>query len=147
MLYSDQQALNLLLCSDVYREITYFASSEAGWACQAGSTADPDLLEKVRPHLTCPSPLFDGEFVRTAAGEIFTLVHQYNRVPEWDSVFKKKYGVSPVRYESPTCGARPADPGSAQPAWARNLFARLPEPAKSVLRTMYRHDSQRGNKH
>jgi hypothetical protein len=91
--YSDQHALNLLLGSAVYREITCFASSEYGWACQAGTTADPNLLQKVRNYLTCPAPSFDGEFVRTAAGEIFTLVHQYNRVPEWDMPLKKKYRV------------------------------------------------------
>ena len=91
VLYSDQQALNLLLGSAVYQDITCFASSEAGWACQAGATADPNLLQKVRDRLTCPSPSFDGEFVRTAAGQIFTLVHQYNRVPEWDLPLKNKY--------------------------------------------------------
>jgi hypothetical protein len=93
VLYSDQHALNLLLGSAVYREITCFASSEDGWACQAGATADPNLLQKVHNYLTCPAPSFDGEFVRTAAGEIFTLVHQYNRVPEWDVPLKKKYRV------------------------------------------------------
>ena len=97
VLYSDQQALNLLLGSAVYREITCFASSEDGWACQAGTTADPSLLQKVRHHVTCPAPLFDGQFVRTAAGEIFTLVHQYNRVPEWDMPLKKKYRVVTTR--------------------------------------------------
>ena len=93
VLYSDQHALNLLLGSAVYREITCFASSEDGWACQAGATADPNLLQKVHNYLTCPAPSFDGEFVRTAGGEIFTLVHQYNRVPEWDVPLKKKYRV------------------------------------------------------
>ncbi len=110
MLYSDQQALNLLLGSEVYREITRFASSEDGWACQAGTTADPNLLQKVRPHLTCPAPRFDGEFVRTAGGEIFTLVHQYNRVPEWDIPLKEKYGVvtsvSPPTVPKPRWGWR-----------------------------------------
>jgi hypothetical protein len=91
--YSDQQALNVLLGSEVYQDITCFASSEDGWACQAGTTADPNLLPTVGPHLTCPAPLFDGEFVRTARREIYTLVHQYNRVPEWDSTLKEKYGV------------------------------------------------------
>jgi hypothetical protein len=97
VLYSDQLALNLLLSLAVYREITCFASSEDGWACQAGTTSDQNLLQKVRHHLTCPAPSFDGEFVRTAAGEIFTLVHQYNRVPEWDVELKKKYRVVTTR--------------------------------------------------
>jgi len=103
VLYSDQQALNVLLGSNVYREITCFACSEDGWACQAGTTADPNLLRKVRPHLTCPAPSFDGEFVRTAAGEIFTLVHQYNRIPEWDVPLKRKYSVATTR-ENPLVG-------------------------------------------
>jgi len=102
VLYSDQQALNLLLGSEVYRETTCFASSEDGWACQAGTTADPNLLQKVSRHLNCPAPLFDGEFVRTAAGEIFTLVHQYNRVPEWDMPLKEKYGVVTTMVNPPT---------------------------------------------
>lgn len=93
VLYSDQQALNLLLGSAVYRDITCFASSEDGWACQAGTIADPNLLQQVRHHLTCPAPWFDGEFVRTAAGEIFTLVHQYERVPEWNMPLRKKYSA------------------------------------------------------
>jgi hypothetical protein len=91
VLFSDQHALNLLLGSAVYREITRFASSEDGWACQAGTTADPNYLQKVGPHLTGPAPSFDGEFVRTAAGEIFTLVHQYNRLPEWTLPLRNKY--------------------------------------------------------
>jgi hypothetical protein len=103
VLYSDQQALNLLLGSAVYREITHFASSEDGWACQAGTTAEPNLLEQVRHRLTGPVPWFDGEFVRTAAGEIFTVVHQYNRVPEWDMALRNKYCVS--------AGSDPRRPG------------------------------------
>ncbi len=91
VLYSDQHALNLLLSSAVYREITCFASSEDGWACQAGTTADPILLHKVRHHLTGPLPFFDGQFVRTAAGEIFTLVHQYDRVTDWNIPLRTKH--------------------------------------------------------
>jgi hypothetical protein len=143
VLYSDQPAVNLLLGSQLYQEITCFASAEDGWACQAGATADPNLLQTVRPHLTSPTPLFDGEFVRTAAGEIFTLVHQYNRIPEWDSAFKERYGgmqtrANAIAPDGPECGRRPSASWSAQSGWARNLLAPLPEPAKSVLRKMYR---------
>jgi hypothetical protein len=45
----------------------------------------PYYLEKL--------PQFDGEFFRTASGEIFTLVHQYNRVPEWNMPLNKKYSA------------------------------------------------------
>ena len=112
--YSDQQALNLLLGSKVYREMTCFASSEDGWACQAGTTADPNLLPKVRRYLTGPSPSFDGEFVRTAAGEIFTLVHQYNRIPQWNMILKEKYGMVAIG----------ANPIAAKSWWERHLISR-----------------------
>lgn len=112
VLYSDQQALNLLLGSEVYRDIACFASSEDGWACQAGTTADPNLLQKVGRHLTCPAPSFDGEFVRTAAGEIFTLVHQYNRVPEWNRPLKERYGMATTR----------ANPIVGKSWWGRRLM-------------------------
>ena len=93
ILYSDQQALNLLLGSKLYQDVTLFTPSEDAWACQAGTVADPQLLEAVRPKLVGPEPLFDGEFVRTARGEIFTIVHQYNRVPSWDARLKGKYAT------------------------------------------------------
>jgi len=96
ILYSDQQALNLLLGSKLYRDITLFACSEDGWACQAGTIADPNLLEIVRPKLLSPEPHFDGEFVLTATGEKFTIVHQYNRVSSWNARLKQKY-ATPVR--------------------------------------------------
>jgi hypothetical protein len=89
--YCDQQALNLLLASGVYRDITRFVTSEDAWACQAGTTAEPKLLEVLRDRLQAPLPHFDGEFVRTAGGEIYTLVHQYDRVPAWDYLLKARY--------------------------------------------------------
>lgn len=94
LLYSDQAALNLLLGSALYREATCFAASEDGWACQAGTTSDPNMLAKVHGRLRCPAPWFDGAFIRTAGGEVFTLVHQYDRVPEWSGPLKKKYGLA-----------------------------------------------------
>lgn len=97
VLYSDQQALNLLLGSKIYRDVTLFASPEDGWACQAGTMADPALLKTVRPKLICPEPKFDGEYVRTSAGEAFTILHQYNRVPAWNEQLKQKYTAVPSR--------------------------------------------------
>jgi hypothetical protein len=79
VLYSDQHALNLLLGSAVYEDITCFASSEDACVCQAGTANDSKLLHTVCDRVTCPRLLFDEEYVRTAAGDIFTLVHQYNR--------------------------------------------------------------------
>jgi hypothetical protein len=89
--YSDQAALNLLLGQTPLADVTRFACSEDGWACQAGTMADPNLLPMVRHRLLEPEPWFDGDVVRTAAGEAFTLVHQWDRVPEWAGPLRLKY--------------------------------------------------------
>lgn len=88
----DQAALNIILNTKAYRDITYFAPANAGWACQAGVTADPNKIAGYRPHLTEAEPVFDGNTVRTATGVPFTLVHQYDRVPAWRDALLKKYG-------------------------------------------------------
>lgn len=87
----DQAALNIMLHTKAYREITYFAPASAGWACQAGVMADPQKLAAYRPHLTEHEPVFDGHTVLTPSGEPFTLVHQYDRVPAWREALLKKY--------------------------------------------------------
>jgi hypothetical protein len=66
-------------------------TSEEGWACQLGTTADPSKLEQFKPFLLEPSPIMvDGE-VATSSGNVFTIVHQYDRVPEWKKVIEEKY--------------------------------------------------------
>jgi len=52
---------------------------------------DPTKIDKFRPNLLSPEPKFDGEYVYTSTGEKYTLVHQYNRIPEWKEKIEKKY--------------------------------------------------------
>ncbi len=66
-------------------------------------------VEIVGRRLTGPTPSFDGEFVRTAGGERFTLVHQYNRVPEWHSALRKKY--APASIPRSACAGQPGSAG------------------------------------
>lgn len=87
----DQAALNILLSLDPWNKITKFATSEDGWACQAGTTADPLKIEKLRPHLIEPEPLWDGEFATTSKGQRFAVLHQYDRIPTWKETVQKKY--------------------------------------------------------
>jgi hypothetical protein len=73
VLYSDQHALNLLLGSAVYREITCFAIFGGRLGVPGRPTADPNLLQKVRNCLTCLAPSFDGEFCPYGGGrDIYT---------------------------------------------------------------------------
>jgi hypothetical protein len=87
----DQAALNILLSMDVYKNITNFAMSEDGWACQAGTTIDERLLQHHRDKLVEPAPIMDGDIVKTSTGIPFAIVHQYDRIPEWNEIITKKY--------------------------------------------------------
>lgn len=87
----DQAALNILMNLEPYKKITKFATSEDGWACQAGTTVDPLKIEAHRPHLLEPSPQWDGEFVTTSKGKRHVVVHQWDRVPEWVPVITGRY--------------------------------------------------------
>lgn len=87
----DQAALNILLNLEPYSKITKFVTSEDGWACQAGTTVDPQKIDAFRPHLLDPEPTWDGEFVNTSKGKRFAIVHQWDRVPSWKDAIINKY--------------------------------------------------------
>jgi glycosyltransferase involved in cell wall biosynthesis len=106
---ADRAAYNILLSLLPWSEITLFAVSEAGWACQAGTRARPARIERFRPHLLEAEPLWDGTFACTSAGRPHVILHQYNRVPEWCTSVHRRYG-SP---DSPARG-----PGTAAPETA-----------------------------
>jgi len=83
--------LNLLLSLKPYEDITKFNSHDSSWSCQCGTMVDPTKIDKFRPNLLSPEPKFDGEYAYTSTGEKYTLVHQYNRIPEWKEKIEKKY--------------------------------------------------------
>jgi hypothetical protein len=87
----DQAALNTLLSLDVYKNITRFTMSEEAWACQAGTTVDNKVVSINKNNLTEPQPYLDGDIVKTSTGIPFTLIHQYDRIPEWKSILETKY--------------------------------------------------------
>lgn len=89
----DQAAMNVLLNLSTYREITNFASSESGYAAQLGTTADPNKIGLFGPKLLEPKPIIDyktGE-VKTSTGKLFSIVHQYDRVPKLKEIIEEKY--------------------------------------------------------
>jgi hypothetical protein len=87
----DQSTFNFMISQEPYKSVARYMTSEEGWACQLGTTADPSKLEQFKPFLLEPSPIMvDGE-VATSSGNVFTIVHQYDRVPEWKKVIEEKY--------------------------------------------------------
>lgn len=86
----DQAAYNILTGMSPYREITQIAASEDGWAAQLGSTG-PHMSHKYASKLVEPAPILKGDLVCTSTGTPFSIVHQYDRIPEWKSVIINKY--------------------------------------------------------
>ena len=89
----DQAVYNVLLNTQPYKDVTFFAKQKDAWACQAGTTVDPSKINQFRPLLTEKEPIFKDGLVLTCDGEPFTIVHQYDRVPEWKKFINEKYGV------------------------------------------------------
>jgi hypothetical protein len=87
----DQSTFNFLISQHPYLKTSMYTKSEDGWACQLGTTADPSKIEQFRPFLLEPSPKLDGDKVVTSEGIEYTIVHQYDRVPEWKKVIEAKY--------------------------------------------------------
>ena len=87
----DQAVYNVLIQTQPFKGVTYFAKQIDGWACQAGTTVDPSKIESFRPHLLEPEPKFENGIVKTSLGEPFVIVHQYDRVPQWKEHIKQKY--------------------------------------------------------
>jgi len=90
----DQAVYNVLLQTQPYKGATFFASQADGWACQAGTTVDPKKIADFRPKLTEAEPYWKDGAAYASTGKPFVLVHQYDRVPEWQQYYKKLYGQS-----------------------------------------------------
>lgn len=89
----DQAALNLLLSTAVYDHITDITTHRGHWAAQLGTTLDPQKIDAYKPFLTEPQPIWDwtaNEMIN-ATGEKFTIVHQWDRVPEVKSAVERIY--------------------------------------------------------
>lgn len=87
----DQSTFNFLISQHPYLSTSMYTRSEDGWACQLGTTADPSKIEQFRPFLLEPTPKMEGDKVLTSQGIEYTIVHQYDRVPEWKKVIEAKY--------------------------------------------------------
>jgi hypothetical protein len=87
----DQAVFNVMISRHPYVKTSMYMKSEEGWACQLGTTADPSKIDSFRPHLLEPSPKLEGDKVVTSTGIEYTIVHQYDRVPEWKKVIEAKY--------------------------------------------------------
>lgn len=87
----DQAVFNFMMHTHPWSDITFKAKQQDGWACHAGTTVDPSKINSFRPNLLEPEPIFMNGKVLTHSEKLFTIVHQYDRVPEWKQFIEKKY--------------------------------------------------------
>ena len=87
----DQAVFNVMISRHPYLKTSLYAASEDGWACQLGTTADPSKIDEFGPYLLEPLPKLENNKVVTSTGIEYTIVHQYDRVPEWKKVIEAKY--------------------------------------------------------
>jgi len=87
----DQSTFNFLISQHPYLKTSKYAKSEDGWACQLGTTVDPSKINEFKPFLLEPSPIMQDGKVVTSTGKEFSIVHQYDRVPEWRKIIEAKY--------------------------------------------------------
>jgi hypothetical protein len=88
----DQAVFNVLINTQPYKDIMFKAKNKDAWACQSGTMVDPSKIEAFRPFLLEAEPMFDNGVVWTADREMYCIVHQYDRVPEWKKFVQEKYG-------------------------------------------------------
>jgi hypothetical protein len=87
----DQAAMNILIHTQPFIDITYKANQEEGWCCQLGTTLDPKIKDKYTPLLLEPTPNFVDDLFVNSNGVPYCLVHQYDRVPVIKEIIEKKY--------------------------------------------------------
>ncbi|MEV6323844.1 hypothetical protein AB0M45_22010 [Nocardia sp. NPDC051787] len=104
---ADQSAYNLLLDMEPYRSAVQLVASEDGFACQGATLGDPRLLRTLRPFLVEPEPVLTAEGVRTSAGKLYPIVHQYDRVPEWNRMLRGRLRWAPAVDAGDMVGSTP----------------------------------------
>lgn len=105
----DQAVYNVMLQTQPYRDQVLFADHDRGWACQAGTTVDPNKINWFRPKLLDPEPKWNTGSVTTSTGQEFVIVHQYDRIPTWRSYYSNYYQKMDFEYEYQRACLIPSD--------------------------------------
>jgi hypothetical protein len=88
---ADQAAYNMLLSYKPWKDSALKLGLKDAWAINAHVTNKPDQMEQFGPHLLEERPYMKDGIVYNAQGKPFTIVHQYDRVPEWMEYYMKKF--------------------------------------------------------
>lgn len=102
----DQAAINILLSTNPWKQITRFNTMQSGYAVQLGTVNDPQKIAQFKSKLTeqkLPTMTLDGLVLlereddeqSDLQGEIVPcIIHQYDRNPHWKQVIENRYRES-----------------------------------------------------
>jgi hypothetical protein len=85
----DQAVFNVLINTQPFKDIVTKTDS---WAAELGTTMDPFKIEQFRPNLIFSEPVFEDGLLKDCTGFIYSIVHQYDRVPVLKKFVQEKYG-------------------------------------------------------
>ncbi len=88
----DQAALNILMNTQIYKDIAWRTTPVDAWAAQLGTTNDPRKAE-LAPYLIHRAPIYDDGYFRDPVNlEKYRIVHQWDRMnPEIVSKISEMY--------------------------------------------------------
>lgn len=88
---NDQSGWNILVHT-LLKDRTFFAGDDSAWAAQMGTTHDPEKVHYT-PMLTDKKPTINYEtgLVYNSDNNLYVLVHQYDRVPQLNTIIKERY--------------------------------------------------------
>lgn len=85
----DQAVFNVLINTQPFKDIV---TKTTQWAAELGTIMDPSKIDGFRPNLLFPEPVWEDGLLKDWIGQIFPIVHQYDRVPELKKFVQEKYG-------------------------------------------------------
>ena len=85
----DQAVFNVLINTQPFKDIV---TKTTQWAAELGTIMDPSKIDGFRPNLLFPEPVWEDGLLKDWTGQIFPIVHQYDRVPVLKEFIQKKFG-------------------------------------------------------
>ena len=85
----DQAVFNVLINTQPFKDVV---TKTTQWAAELGTIMDPSKLASFRPNLLFPEPVWEDGLLKDWTGQIFPIVHQYDRVPVLKDFIQKKFG-------------------------------------------------------
>jgi len=83
----DQAIFNFIIHSPLYYANSSYMSTGSKWACNLGTSLDPSLPSNKFESLLEPAPTFKNGFYLNSQGDKYSIVHQYDRCPQYLPLF------------------------------------------------------------